>query len=274
VWDFRNSSAREFYVADVLRENNRSTFDGVFIDSGDALAIGHLNMTVETRKDLFNATARLWKQLSAAANAAHGSRTGDGGKRPVFLVTPSLKDHLGYDPDGDDSHPSCNATTPMDVACAPYGEEVIYEQLGDALWAPHRQFNIPSRDFGKDSEGCAALARTVIAQGQRGPQMLTCNGCNQSSPEGRAMFKTTFAAYLIGAEKHSYFGAGTHFHNDSAWDYAWPDLQKPIGAPKAPATVSGNGLRFQRVFERVTAELDCASQTGTIHWHSGHETEE
>jgi hypothetical protein len=197
MWDFRNSSARECYVADVLRENNRSAFDGVFVDTGDAVAIGGLSMTVETRRDIFNATARVWKQLSDAANAAHG-------ERPVFLVTPSLKDHLGYDPDGDDSRPRCNASTPMDVACAPYGEEAIYEQFRDTLWAPHRQFNIPSRDFGKDSEGCAALARTVIGQGQRGPQMLTCNGCNQSTPEGRAMFKTTFAAYLIGAEKHSY----------------------------------------------------------------------
>lgn len=265
MWDFRNSSARDFYVADVLRETNRSTFDGVFIDTGDAVAIGGLNMTVQTRRDIFNATAQVWKELSTAANMGRASGTGGGS---VFVVTPSLKDHLGYDPDGDDSQPMCNASTPMDMACAPYTEEVIYEQLGNALWAPHRQFNIPSRDFGKSSEGCAALARTVIGQGQRGPQMLTCNGCNQSTPLGRAMFKASFAAYLIGAEKHSYFGAGTHFHNDSAWDYAWPDLQNPIGAPAAPASVSDDGLRFRRVFEHVTAELDCASQRGIIRWHT------
>ena len=269
-WDFRNSSARKFYIADLLRENNRSAFDGIFIDTGDAVAMSSQNLTVRTRQEIFNATARVWKELSAAANGGRNGIDGGGGddERPAFLVTPSLKDHLGYDPDGDDSHPLCNLSTPMGVPCAPYGEEAIYDVIGDDLWAPHRQFNIPSRDFGKDSEGCAVLARTVIGQGQRGPQLLTCNGCNQSTAEGRQMFTTTFAAHLIGAERHSYFGAGTHFHNNSAWDYAWPDLQKPIGHPEGPATVSEDGLQFKRVFEHVTAELDCASQTGTIRWHT------
>ena len=118
MWDFRNASARAFYIADLLRENNHSVFDGIFVDTGDAVAMGGgLNLSVKSRQEIFNATALLWKELTVAANAAAGAR-------PLFLVTPSLKDHLTYDPDGDDSHPLCNATTPMDVACAPYGEEV------------------------------------------------------------------------------------------------------------------------------------------------------
>ena len=177
MWDFRNASARAFYIADLLRENNRSLFDGIFVDTGDAVAMGGgLNLSVKSRQEIFNATALLWKELTVAANAAAGAR-------PLFLVTPSLKDHLTYDPDGDDSHPLCNATTPMDVACAPYGEEVrhghllanvwshradgsvspqaIYDVIGsETLWAPHRQFNIPSRDFGRDS----AVTRTIIAE--------------------------------------------------------------------------------------------------------------
>jgi hypothetical protein len=262
LWDFRNASARAFYIEDLLRENNRSTFDGVFVDSGDAVAMS-VNLTVQTRRDIFNATAQLWKELSIEANTAASDRDW----RPVFVVTPSLKDHLGVDLDGDDGHPVCNASTPMDVACAPYGEEAIYAVIGNKVWAPHRQFNFPSRDFGKNSAGCAALARTVIGQGHRGPQMLTCNGCNQSTTEGQQMFKASFAAYLIGAERHSYFGAGMHFHNDSAWDFAWPDLQRPIGEPDGIATVSSDGLHFRRVFKHVTAELDCVNQTGMIRWH-------
>ena len=46
---------------------------------------------------------------------------------------------------------------------------------------------------------------------------------------------------LIGAEPGSYYGAGIHFHNDSAWDYAWPDLQRPIGQPAGPAGGSADG---------------------------------
>ena len=72
---------------------------------------------------------------------------------------------------------------------------------------------------------------------------------------------------LIGAEPGSYYGAGIHFHNDSAWDYAWPDLQRPIGQPAGPAAVSADGLRFTRSFAHVTAVVDCVSQTGNITWH-------
>ena len=81
------------------------------------------------------------------------------------------------------------------------------------------------------------------------------------------MFAVSFAAYLIGAEPGSYYGAGVHFHNDSAWDYAWPDLQRPIGQPAGPAAVSADGLRFTRSFAHVTAVVDCVSQTGNITWH-------
>ena len=127
-WDFRNESARAFYIADLLRQNNRSTFDGIFIDTGDAVAIGGMNLTVASRREIFNATALLWKELTVAANAeAEDAGTAS---RPLFLATPSLKDHLTYDPDGDDHNPRCNDTTPMGVACAPYGEEAIYDVIG------------------------------------------------------------------------------------------------------------------------------------------------
>ena len=39
--------------------------------------------------------------------------------------------------------------------------QAIYDVIGsETLWAPHRQFNIPSRDFGRDS----AVTRTIIAE--------------------------------------------------------------------------------------------------------------
>ena len=61
------------------------------------------------------------------------------------------------------------------VSCVPYGEEVIYEVINAVgprvhrWWAPHRQFNFPSRDFGKDSTGCVSAVLTTIGQGLRGP---------------------------------------------------------------------------------------------------------
>eukprot|EP00035_Acanthoeca_spectabilis_P021986 m.441343 g.441343 ORF g.441343 m.441343 type:complete len:408 (-) comp18651_c0_seq1:87-1310(-) len=253
LWDFRNVSARHFYIADMLRQSNGSNCDGIFIDTGDAVPMSG-NLTVRSRREMFNATALLWRELAIAASTP---------SKP-FVITPSLKDHLGSDPDGDDGHLRCNETTPIHVQCAPYGEEVIYAILDGVTWAPHRQFNIPSRDFGKDSAGCVAAVTTMIGQGKQGPQFATCNACNRSSTAGWAMFNASFAAFLIAAEPGSYFGAGTHFHTDPDWNFAWPALNRPIGQPAGAAVQQG--MVFTREFAHVSVTMDCETQTGTLAW--------
>ena len=52
------------------------------------------------------------------------------------------------------------------TACLPFGEEKIFEVLGPSqAFIVHRQFNIPSRDFGdaahggSDAVGCVAAVR-------------------------------------------------------------------------------------------------------------------
>ena len=87
TWDFRNRSAREFYVNDLLRTNNASNCDGAFIDTGDAVATSGV-LTVQSRREIFNATAQMWGELVVAGNAGAAPGTS-------FFVTPSLKDHLG-----------------------------------------------------------------------------------------------------------------------------------------------------------------------------------
>jgi hypothetical protein len=39
TWDFRNASARQYYIADLLRNNNSTLTDGVFVDTGDVRPI-------------------------------------------------------------------------------------------------------------------------------------------------------------------------------------------------------------------------------------------
>lgn len=254
MWDFRNTSARKFYVDDLLRQTNATSADGCFVDTGDAIAVKQANLSVASRRAIFNATALLWKELVIA-----GSTTAK-----TFLATPSLKSHLGRQDNFFDGSPLCNASSGM-KPCSPYGEEAIYDIMGDTPWAPHRQYNIPSRDFGKDSHGCASLVVTTIGQGRRGPQLATCNGCNVSTTQGHASFNVSFAAFLMGVEVGSYFGAGEHFHNDTSWDFAWPQLQRPTGKPRGPAVRTG--LVFERRFEHIDARIDCTTQTGTLLWH-------
>lgn len=263
TWDFRNASARRYYIDDMLSQTNASFADGIFVDTGDAICMRN-NLTVRSRQEIYNATARLIGELAVSANAqAPGGKT--------FWVTVSLKDHLGQDPEGDDGFPLCNATSRPEQACYPYPEEVLYDVINSVgpnvhrQWAPFRQWNIPSRDFGKQTAGCVAAVHTAIGQGQRGSQLMCCNACNQTTTAGLAEFAVSFASFLMGANNGSYFGAGVHFHANTAWDYAWPDLQKPTGAPLGPALQAGN--TFVRHFEHVTARVDCSTQTGQIQWH-------
>eukprot|EP00729_Bicosta_minor_P017270 gene17270-33312_t len=135
-------------------------------------------------------------------------------------------------------------------------------------WAPHRQYNLPSRDFGKNASGCVALVATTIAQGMRGPQMCTCNDCNYSTVFGRSAFNTSFAAYLMGAEEGSYFGAGAHFHENPTWTYAWLALNRPTGPPLGRAQFHPTDRTvFVRHFKHLTATINCTSQAGILDWH-------
>merc|ERR1711937_643529 len=94
VWDFRNASARQFYIDDLYTLRHNLLLNGLFIDTGDAVCMNY-NLTVASRREIFNATAQLWHDLA--------EQFSDGGRE--FLVTPSLKNHFGVDPDGDDGRP-------------------------------------------------------------------------------------------------------------------------------------------------------------------------
>ena len=96
--------------------------------------------------------------------------------------------------------------------------------------------------------------------------LQTCNGCNHTSAAGQAMFSASFAAYLMGAARGSYFGAGTHFQANADWEYDWPDLHRPLGQPKGPAVRADN--TFTREFTHLTAHVDCDSQTGRLEWRN------
>jgi len=257
VWDFRNASARQYYIDDLWSLHQDSQVDGLFIDTGDAVCMGY-NLTVSSRRAIFNGTAVLWRDLSKHFNS----------QGREFMVTPSLKNHFpsqNYEgPVGEDGRAPCNETTPMSVPCAPYSEDVLYEIMGEeVLWGAHRQFNVPSRDFGKDPAGCQALVQTAIEEAKRGAAFFTCNDCDNTTAAGHTAFNASFAAYLMAVEKGSYFGAGVHFHAP-LWDYQWPDLQRPLGIPKGPAT--RNGLLFAREFENLIVHMDCSTQTGSIEW--------
>ena len=131
--------------------------------------------------------------------------------------------------------------------------------MGDAEWIPFRQYNIPSKDLGKDAQGCVAAVENVAIETARGPTFICCNDANKSF-DGGAGLNASLAAYLMNADEDSYFGPGAHWNN-AGWDgksprYRWhlgcillkmpaislltgvfddfPQLTKELGPPLAP----------------------------------------
>ena len=108
--------------------------------------------------------------------------------------------------------------------------------MGDAEWIPFRQYNIPSKDLGKDAQGCVAAVENVAIETARGPTFICCNDANKSF-DGGAGLNASLAAYLMNADEDSFFGPGAHWNN-AGWDGVFedfPQLTKELGPPLAPS---------------------------------------
>jgi len=57
-------------VRELLRKTNGTSADGIFLDTGDTIALKSPHLTVASRQDMLNATAKLWKALVLAGSTA------------------------------------------------------------------------------------------------------------------------------------------------------------------------------------------------------------
>lgn len=75
------------------------------------------------------------------------------------------------------------------------------------------------------------------------------------------------AAFLIGAEKYSYFGCGLGFTvgNDTAGVVWLPEYDKPLGMPKGPAVYT-NGVWTRSFASGTEVSFDCKGNKGSIKW--------
>lgn len=75
------------------------------------------------------------------------------------------------------------------------------------------------------------------------------------------------ACYLIGAQPYSYFqyGWGWNLADGSLYDY--PELRKPLGAPKGPyQRTNPDGWEFTREFEHAHVWVDTEKGQAKITW--------
>jgi len=75
------------------------------------------------------------------------------------------------------------------------------------------------------------------------------------------------ACYLIGAQPYSYFQYGWGWTLSSGSLKNYPELHKPLGAPKGSCTmVAPNGWEFTREFEHAGVWVDTEMGQGRITW--------
>lgn len=178
------------------------------------------------------------------------------------------------DPDLDPSLPAA------EHICFPYGEDVLFEIMGDTLWMPFRQYNIPSKDFGKINataqlDGCAAAIEDLSMEAKRLPVQV----CNNDGATNKTVFPSPYgplswyeqhqvslAAYMMAMEEGSYFSSGKHW-DDDGWHVWWPEYDQPLGRPLGPYVRSG--YEFQRSFEHVDVWMSCATLEAKFNWHGG-----
>lgn len=198
-------------------------FDGVFIDGpiASSQACCAANYTLASRQAMFNGVAAMLRDATALLSA-HGK-----------VLTASLGSHFSdlsrwYSPSVQAAAgvAICPASMRLDSLepCCAYGEEKIYETVGDyergaRMFAPFRQFNIPSRDFGdaahggNDTLGCAAAVLDVAAEAVARPVFVTNNdGWPNSSAVDQgwhwSQHNVSLAAYLM---------AATEVRSDQIW---------------------------------------------------------
>ena len=69
-------------------------------------------------------------------------------------------------------------------------EDIIFDLMGSgAQWIPFRQYDLPSKDFGKDAAGCVAAVENVAMEVRGGeqPVFLCCNDANKVSEPSNAV---------------------------------------------------------------------------------------
>ncbi|WP_159020793.1 putative glycoside hydrolase [Algibacter sp. L3A6] len=108
----------------------------------------------------------------------------------------------------------------------------------------------------------------VEAEKEEASQTLI-KGSRGTSLEGLSRERLEYyqACFLIGAQPYSYFQYGWGWRLNTGPLVNYPELQKPLGAPKgAYKRLHENGWEFTREFEHATVWVDTEKGQGKITW--------
>ena len=285
------TAAGERYLVDaVLGVQRRAPelFDGVFSDG--ALAQPYAGMSSPARTGAENAAINAVAlaqslALNAAAGApAEGVRVVGNGLAQYALDDPAFPPDLGM------------AMVPfMDGVCVEHWAAFEMTNAANCSLIPARMAQMLGL-----IAAVAAQNKTVLIKGWPGPVTTPITSMGPSWPascgapagayreaRGRdalAWFTPSYALFLLAVEDTVFWSYSWWYSEaDGYWAPAsvaeanltsaplgwYPDLQRPVGAPRGPAArvAGGSGWVYQRDFEHATVTVDLADyKAGAIVW--------
>nr|WP_299074370.1 putative glycoside hydrolase [uncultured Allomuricauda sp.] len=236
LWDVLNPECRKWWVNTVVKGVDESGADGAFIDQMH----GHFWLREDKKEEVHKAQGELIKEL----------------KRKLGLN----KIVLGN-----------NTTDAIARYAYPAIDANMFEHYSPKLLSKEKLLQDWEDMLRLAKDGKMSIWRIGVNQGPFKEHYITKN---DSLSKNERMFLLSkkrieyhLACFLIGAQPYSFFqyGWGWTLSDGSLYDY--PELQKPLGAPKgAYKRIQPDGWEFTREFESAKVWLDTEKGLAKIIW--------
>jgi hypothetical protein len=233
-FDVLNSDFRKWWVETVAKGVNDSNADGVFIDQMHAFVW----LRSEQREEVKNAMGEMMKDLKATLGASKIVLGNNAGK--TSSVFPHV-DAIMFE------HFNSTKLT----------KENLLEEWDDMLRIAKAGKMSVFRIGVESEEGTEEEIKGL-------PWPKRTKILEQKSKERETYF---LAAYLIGAQPYSYFQYGWGWRLDTGPMINYPELVKPLGAPKgAFKRTDTNKWEFTREFKHANVWIDTDKKIANITW--------
>lgn len=236
-FDVLNPELREWWVNTVAKGVADSGCDGAFIDQMHGFAWLRKERSEDVQKAMGEMMASLKKKMGSDKILLGNNANQDIAKHVFPVIDASMFEH--------------------------YSEKLLTKEKLLQDWEDMLRI----AQAGKMSifRIGVEVDRTPIKNGDQ--QGRSRNRSERSAALAKERLEYYLACYLIGAQPYSYFqyGWGWTLSSGSLKDY--PELHKPLGAPKGPFTrITSNGWEFTREFEHAGVWVDTEKGQGKITW--------
>jgi hypothetical protein len=237
-FDVLNPEFREWWVNTVANGVAVSGCDGAFIDQMHGFAWLRKDKSEEVEKAMGEMMASLKKKL---------------GPDKILLGN--------------------NAADKMARYVFPVVDAIMFEHYSPELLSKEKLLQDWDEMLRIARAGKASIFRIGVEQDSKWVEKCAQKGNAHNNSEmiaklAKERLEFYLACYLIGAQPYSYFQYGWGWDLSDGSLKSYPELHKPLGAPKGSYTrTEPAGWQFTREFAHASVWVDLASKQARIDWH-------